>query len=349
MKSKNYAYVLNDLPEGCKKCLKGEKLVLFITGICPRKCNYCSLSEKRKDKDEIWANERPCSSTEDVIQEVIDSNATSASITGGDPLSRLERTLEYAKALKNKFGKSFHIHIYLTPILANEHSLKELSNYIDEVRFHPSFLTRNLKKEENEKEINIIKIASQIFGKQNTGIELPLLPDKKQEILEYTIKISPFISFVNLNEFEISDTNFDFVTENYVLNEDTCTIKGSKESGIWIIKELEKENSKLNINVCTAKTKLQYQFKNRLKLHKILPYGTRTNSGTVIYFTTPLSKENEQKIKSFKDYFIDKKKNRIIISPKIIQKIIKQTSLKLAKVEEYPTFDGDEVLIQPLN
>ncbi|MEM4270739.1 MAG: 4Fe-4S cluster-binding domain-containing protein [Candidatus Pacearchaeota archaeon] len=348
-KTKFEAYVLNGIPEGCKRCIKGEKLVLFITGICPRKCNYCSLSEKRKDIDAIWANERKCSSPKEVIEEAIESNATSASITGGDPLSVLPRTIEYAKALKNKFGKSFHIHIYLTPSLANESSLKELSKCIDEVRFHPSFLTKDLPKEENEKEKNIIKLASEIFGINNVGIELPLIPDKKQQILDYIKQTSTFIGFVNLNEFEISDTNFDFVTENYILNEDGCRINGSKESGIWIINELKKLNSKLKVNVCTAKTKLRYQYLNRLKLHNILPFGEKTSEGTVIYFVTPLTSENEQEIKKFNGYFIDKKKNRIIISKKLIEKLLKKTSLKITKVEEYPTFDGDEVLVQPIN
>jgi len=349
MKTKFDSYVLNDIPEGCKRCIKGEKLVLFITGICPRKCNYCSLSEKRKDIDVIWANERKCSSPNDVIEEAIESNATSASITGGDPLSVLPRTIEYAKALKERFGRNFHIHIYLTPTLANESSLKQLASYIDEVRFHPSFLTRDLTQEENQKEINIIKKASEIFGKDNTGIELPLIPDKKEKMLSFINQVSEFISFVNLNEFEISDTNLDFVTENYVLNEDTCTIKGSKESGIWIINQLKKAKSKLRVNVCTAKTKLCHQYLERLKLHNILPFGERTSQGTVVYFTAPLTEESENQIKPFKDYYIDKKKNRIIISPKIIRKVIEKTQLKISKVEEYPTYDGDEVYVEPLN
>lgn len=349
MKTKFDAYVLNGIPEGCKRCIKGEKLVLFITGICPRKCNYCSLSEKRKDIDVIWANERKCSSPKDVIEEAIESNATSASITGGDPLSVLQRTIKYAKALKERFGKNFHIHIYLTPTLANEESLKRLSTCVDEVRFHPSFLTRDLTEKENQKEIEIIKTASKIFGKNNTGIELPLIPDKKEKILSFINQISQFIAFVNLNEFEISDTNLDFVTKNYVLNEDTCTIKGSKEAGIWIINQLKKAKSKLKINVCTAKTKLRHQYLERLKLHKILPFGERTNQGTVVYFATPRTEENENQIKPFKYYFIDRKKNRIIISPKIINKIIEQTSLQIKKIEEYPTYDGDEVYVEPLN
>ncbi|MFA5084343.1 MAG: radical SAM protein, partial [Candidatus Paceibacterota bacterium] len=112
-KTKFASYCTNKLPEGCRFCVKGQKLVLFITGICSRNCFYCSLSEKRKNKDIVWANERECGSPKDAIAEAIASRAEGAGITGGDPLIVLDRTIKYAKALKKKFGKKFHIHIYL--------------------------------------------------------------------------------------------------------------------------------------------------------------------------------------------------------------------------------------------
>src|SRR3989344_4323951 len=96
------SYCLNGIAEGCKYCVKGRKLVLFISGICKIGCYYCSLSEKRKNRNIIWANEIECNSIKDVIEEAKESNATGAGITGGDPLLFLDRTLRYAKALKNK-------------------------------------------------------------------------------------------------------------------------------------------------------------------------------------------------------------------------------------------------------
>ena len=103
MKTRFDSYCINGIADGCKYCVKGKKLVLFITGKCLRSCSYCSLSTKRKNKDIIWANERECSTPEDLLEEVRKSNATSAGITGGDPLLFLSRTLKYAKILKKNF------------------------------------------------------------------------------------------------------------------------------------------------------------------------------------------------------------------------------------------------------
>ena len=138
-KTKFGSYCINGIAKGCRHCVKGKKLVLFITGICPRNCEYCSLSNLRKNIDKIWANERECQKIDEVIQEAEESKSDSAGITGGDPSLKLERTIEYASDLKKKFGKEFQIHIYLPTNLIDREKLMRLSKVIDEVRFHPAF------------------------------------------------------------------------------------------------------------------------------------------------------------------------------------------------------------------
>jgi len=203
-KTKYSSYCLNDIAEGCKFCVRGRKLVLFISGICSRNCYYCSLSDTRKNKDVIWANERKITSTKELIEEAKASNSKGAGITGGDPLLFLSRTIEYARAMKNKFGKNFHIHIYLPTKLVTRENLKKLSEYIDEVRFHPEFL---INKNSIEKDIEKIRLAGLFWDKPDIGIELPLLPDKKKEILNFILKVKENIGFVNFNELELSETN----------------------------------------------------------------------------------------------------------------------------------------------
>lgn len=330
-KTKFDSYCLGGISEGCKYCVKGEKLVLFVSGICKRNCWYCSLSKKRKNKDVIFANEKQCKTTKDIIEEVKESNATSAGITGGDPLLFLNRTIKFASELKKKFGKKFHIHIYLPTRFVTEEKLQKLSKVIDEVRFHPGFLINNNKTAEDIKKI---RLAKKIFGKENTGIELPMIPERKEEILDFIIGTSDYIGFANLNEFELSDTNFNRITENYKLKEGGYVVSGSLEAGKWILKELENKKVNLKVHLCTAELKNWHQFKNRLKRHTILPYGKRTQDGTVIYLVV------NKKLK-MEGTFYDKKKNRTILSESVAKRLLGKN--KIMRVEEFPTNDRIEV------
>lgn len=305
----------------------------------------------------MWANERPCNSNKDIIEEAKESNAKGAGITGGDPLLYFEKTLSAAKALKKEFGTQFHIHIYLPFPLVTKEKLVALEKTIDEVRFHASFLTETTNKQQasakqqatnkqiqnkNLEELEKLKLASQIFGKNRTGIELPMIPTKSKEILLYITKASPFISFCNLNEFELSDTNFSIIEKNYTLNSDTYTISNSIEEGKKILNHFKYES--LSIHLCTAKTKNHHQYHNRLLRHNILPYGTRTNDATVIYYTIKpenLEQATKEIKKLTKHFYVDKSQNRIILKKSIVPKIYKTKKFQINFSEEHPTFDAE--------
>ena len=318
-KTKFASYFVNGIANGCKYCVRGEKIVLFMGGKCSRNCWYCSLGNSRKKCRKIFVNERILSSEKDLIDEVKESNAKGMGITGGDPMINFEKTLRLAKIAKQKFDPGFHIHIYLPLNLVTVGKIKKLSKYVDEFRFHPSFLIGVAKTEE----IKLLKKISGAIGKKRIGIELPLIPGKKKEIIDFISKIKNFISFLNLNEFEISETNFSVVTKKYKLNDDTCTIYGSKKMGIEILKKLNSACPKLKIHLCTARTKDKFQYVNRLKRHNILPFGNRTADGNVIYFATysKILRAAENKIKKItKNYFLEKIKKRIIIKMQDVKK-----------------------------
>jgi len=330
-KTKFSSYCINGIAEGCKHCIQGKKLVLFITGKCSRNCEYCSLSNLRKNKDDVWANERKSRSIKEIIKEVEESNADSAGITGGDPLLKIDRTIKYAKALKDKFGEKFHIHIYLPTNLITEDKIKRLSEVVDEIRIHPGFL-RNAEKAEED--IEKIKLASKIIGKKNLGIEMPMFPDKEKEMLDFILSVKDYIDFVNLNELESSETNLDYITSKYKLKEGGYIIDCSKEAGIKLLEDLEKENVKLKVHLCTAETKNNYQYANRLKIHNILPYGYKTKEGTVIYLT---SEDKTLADKYPRETYYDKDKERVILSEELAKKLL--NDYKIKKTEEFPTFD----------
>jgi len=201
-------FYFGKLTKGCLECLEGKKLVLFISGVCKRKCFYCPLTETRMGIDAVWANEKKLSKPDAVSEAVEEArlcSARGAGITGGDPLLRLGRTIKYIKALKKAFGKKFHIHIYLPTENTTQKKLESLAKArVDEVRFHPLFLIKN-----TEKEIEKIMLAVSLKKKYKwkVGIEVPVIPKTEKALIRFIEKAKKLLDFVNLNELELSVLN----------------------------------------------------------------------------------------------------------------------------------------------
>ncbi len=343
MKKTPYAsYLSGSLTKGCKLCVKGQKMVLFVTGLCSRGCEFCPLSKMRKSIDKIYANERKISNEnayDEIIEEVKISGAKGCSLTGGDPLLKLNRTIKLATKLKQTFGKKFHIHLYASTKLVTRLKLKKLSKIVDEIRFHPDF------EKPIEQEIKKIALAKEFWKKKNIGIEIPCFSDKIKKIQEFIKQAVPYISFLNMNELESGEFSQKYMSKKYKINKDGYTISNSIDAGKYLIKKINEFAPKLNMHLCTAELKNWHQYKNRLKNYKMFPFAKKTKDGTIIYFATNYSKEFLPSLPP-KQFYLDKKKNRIILHPKLVNKL--KDKLEIFRIEEYPTYDREECEVEKI-
>lgn len=365
--NKFYSYNKGNLPKGCQLCIKGRKMVLFITGICPRNCWYCSVGDKKYQKDVIYANELKVEKDQDLINEVKKSAANGAGITGGDPLAKIERTIKYIKLLKKKFGKNFHIHLYTSLNLLTKEIVKKLEEAnLDEIRIHADIESNALWKK-----FELLKNT-----KMSKALEIPLIPDKEKETKKLLSFIKNKVDFINLNELESADTEHNENSKRGYKAKDylSYAAKGSLELGLKLIEELNLDN----VHLCTAKLKDSTQLSNRLKIRSQItkkPYDLVTEEGSfirgVIYLEKPSfnyteklkQKNKEEEIKKLKkiknnicqklkitkkDLYIDETKYRFLLSTKIVKKkkdLIKSLGYFPAIVEEYPTSDMFEIEI----
>ncbi|MFO8078101.1 MAG: radical SAM protein, partial [Thermoplasmatota archaeon] len=203
---KNSQYI-SSLSQGCKQCAQGSKLVLLITGLCPASCFYCPLSFKKKGNDVIYANEWKLKNENDaeiILKEAALMNAQGAGITGGDPLSVWKRTIRYIHLLKNHYGEHFHIHLYTSGLVHQEHIREVIDAGLDEIRFHPLPQTwMNMQKNPVNK-----AITAAVQTNAKIAIEIPAIPGMKKEII-HLIKWAEkqHIDYINLNELEFSEQN----------------------------------------------------------------------------------------------------------------------------------------------
>lgn len=336
---------LGKLSKGCELCFKGKKLVLFITGICPRNCIYCPLSEAKKNKDVIYANEVRVSKINQLLEEAKLSNAKGAGITGGDPLSKLNRTTLYIKTLKKKFGKKFHIHLYTSLDLITKNSVRKLQESgLDELRIHINIEDRN-----SWKKLPLIK------GKfQETGIEIPVIPGKEKEIIEMINYCKDFVDFFNLNELEYATLKEkEYKTKKWIVRA-SYEVENSEETALKILNHFK--NQKIRIHYCSAEFKDKVQFCERIKVRakSVANFlDIITDEGTLLKAVIYPEKENlislKKKLqKNFPKIKFIQDKNRIQAQFDSIKQISKKFK-NCAIVEEYPTKDKLEVYVEFLS
>ncbi|MFN4132789.1 MAG: radical SAM protein [Candidatus Hadarchaeales archaeon] len=342
--------LVGKMPKGCSLCVKGAKLVLFVTGLCKRNCYYCPLSEKRKGKDVVYANERPVNSLKEIFEEATAMNSLGAGITGGDPSIKLNRAVGYIKALKKKFGEKYHIHMYACGKLSREELEKLRDAGLDEIRFH---------------DWNAASVKTAADAGLCAGVEIPAVPHEYQKIIKLLKDVEKAGGkFANLNELEFSETNVKNLMKRGLRfkSEDSAGVKGSEETAIRVMRWAA-ANTRLNVHYCPSRLKDAVQLRNRLKRkakNVAKPHQRITEDGLLFMgIVTNVPPEALQKVRKrlIRKYeipgemiVINWRKKRIEMEWRLAEKIAtNEPSLKIAWVEEYPTFDGLETTVIPLS
>jgi pyruvate formate-lyase activating enzyme-like uncharacterized protein len=361
------------MAQGCKLCVEGRKLVLFVTGLCPQRCFYCPVSEHKFGHDVVYANEtriKDVKSAKEIIKEARLTGAKGAGITGGDPLVKVERCCQYIIEMKKEFGKDFHFHLYTPLKIVDEEKLRKLYDAgLDEIRFHPDL--------DDEALWPRLCLAKKF--KWDIGIEIPCIPGYEKKVMKLIDFALDKVDFINLNELELSDTKAAHyhLSELDYMQKDPISygVKGSKDAGMKILEYASRKG--LKAYFCTAQLKDSIQVGERIKLRAKgvkLPTDAVTKEGMLIRgciylpehkpsvgyrkMLETLDKEKEVKrLEKIREVIVDKFKAEIVIDIDKIrllasEKFVKSYSEKLkemglvpAIVEEYPTADAFEIEI----
>ncbi len=272
--------VRGELPKGCQYCWRGSKLVLFVTGICDKSCPYCPLSEKRKGKDVVYANELLVYSLEDIFEEAERMSAEGAGITGGEPTLVIDRTVQYIQLLKDYYGESFHIHLYTTTT-DPEYVRKLAEAGLDEIRFHP--MPETWEDIERSEYAKVIEEA--LKTDMDVGVEIPALPDKAREMVELAEALDRIgVQFLNMNELEIVESNYRNLRRlGYSFRDDeTVAADGSEEAALTVIYSADVD---MTLHFCSSRFKDAGQLRQRfIRVAKKIAkeYELITEEGTIM-------------------------------------------------------------------
>jgi len=273
--------VYGELPEGCKLCQEGLKTVVFLTGVCPLRCFYCPLSTERKNRDVVYVNE--VQTGEDALEktlraEVLRSASRGASLTGGEPLSRLRRAVSVIKYLKSVFGAGFHVHLYTSGVLLTRENLRSLVDAgLDELRIHAPLEVLEEK----------IKLAKEYADQLDLGLEYPALPGGDESLLKVVdLAEKHELQFVNLNELEFTETNYSsLLLRGFRMLKDYRSAEGSSATALKVIAAVEEKGYSVTVHFCPVAVK-DYQ-QTGLRYYRTAtmiarPYQLVTDEGTTL-------------------------------------------------------------------
>lgn len=355
--------------EGCIQCMQGSKLVLFVTGKCHWKCDYCPLSENRRESRWMFANERQCETFDEVIEEAKAMRATGAGITGGDPMMDFDHTLEGIRSLRQEFGPEFHMHMYtsipFTPFRADD--LADAG--LDEIRFH-------LLDFELEPYLESMRACT--AAGLHTGVELPCPPDMPERMaaLLEEMREAP-MSFLNLNELEITVGNHDEMElRGFNLSDEiTAGAAGSADLALLLrdrVRAAEvgapdpedggvREPYGFHLKFCTAVYKDAGQLRRRFLRRgeaTILPHETLTEDGTLLFGVLHCAEEEaEPHIEEISEVcdlprsFLhwDGSRSRIELPLALAEDLAESVDAPVAMVEVHPTHERLEMTVVWLN
>jgi len=332
------------LAKGCVQCREGAKLVLLVTGECESGCFYCPISDAKRGKDVVFANERRVTERGEVLAEARTIGAKGTGVTGGDPLTRPKRTCSQIRALKKEFGPGHHIHLYTSTIDRRAYLALQRCG-LDELRIHPPIgLWGRMERSGLEEAVKGLTMK--------VGIEVPAIPGKEKE-LESLIRFADRagFDFVNLNELEFSETNAAAMKrKGFEVKDDvSAAVKGSEELALGLL-ELD---VKIPVHYCSSSFKDSVQLRRRIKRRArrtALPSDMVTDDGTLLKGVIETS-EIDDAISTLNDEFNvptalihrDEEKRRLEVAPWILQRISKELPYDSFIVEEYPTADRLEV------
>jgi pyruvate formate-lyase activating enzyme-like uncharacterized protein len=334
-------------------------MVLFVTGLCRFRCFYCPVSERRNQKDVVYANERRVETDRDVLDEARAIGASGTGITGGDPLGVIDRTDHYVRLLKSEFGSEHHIHLYTHE--PNAEKLRRLAGSgLDEFRLHiPHYLWGSLRGS-GDAYRSVLEQAP-AWGIRR-GVEIPVLPEKEAELVRLLETLDEIgVDFVNLNEMEFSETNEAKLHERaYELDPmNGWGVLGSRAVATRVVRA-----SRLTVPVhyCSSRFKDSVQLRQRLlrRAERTAPsFASRTKDGTIVYGVVEaparvdlarLGRRVGVLAQVGPDgYRVDFARRRVELGAEDLRRVAGRLRLPAWEVEEYPTADALEVERAPLN
>ncbi|WP_153306397.1 radical SAM protein [Desulfogranum japonicum] len=241
---------MTNLSPGCRLCVEGLWSCLFINGKCNGNCFYCPTSQ-----DEVGSpttNTVSFQDSKDYIAYLRLFGFKGASISGGEPLLTLDKSVRFIRSIKKHFGENIYVWLYTNGILATRDIMKRLAGAgLDEIRFDIGATGYSMRHLEHA--VGVIPTVT---------VEIPAVPEENERMKCLLPTLYDCgVQHLNLHQLRLTPYNFEkMVIRNYrFLHGKKVTVLDSELTALELLLHGKKNNIKLPINYCSFPYKNQFQ------------------------------------------------------------------------------------------
>jgi pyruvate formate-lyase activating enzyme-like uncharacterized protein len=238
------------LSPGCQTCATGGWSCLFINGRCNASCFYCPTSQD--DTGDPLTNGIPFASPEDYAEYVALFGFTGASISGGEPLLTLDRTLAYIDAVRRRCGAAVHIWMYTNGTLLTREIAEELrSAGLGEIRFDIGATGYNLNK---------LQLAVGVIP--TVTVEIPTVPEEEELLQHKLVEMAALgVQHLNLHQLRLTPHNSRHLASRpyTFVHGENVTVLESELTALRLVRYAIEQGIDLPVNYCSFPYKRRFQ------------------------------------------------------------------------------------------
>lgn len=238
------------LSPGCQACASGAWSCLFINGRCNASCFYCPTSQDATD----WplSNGIPFDTPEDYAEYVAMFGFTGASISGGEPLLTLDRTLAYIAAVRRRCGDAVHLWMYTNGILLTRDIVSALADAgLGEIRFDIGATSYNLTK---------LRLAVGIIP--TVTVEIPTVPEEEMLLRQKLSEMAAAgVQHLNLHQMRLTPHNLRHLASRpyTFVHGEKVTVLESELTALRLVRYGIEQGIDLPVNYCSFPYKRRFQ------------------------------------------------------------------------------------------
>lgn len=238
------------LSPGCLTCAQGGWSCLFINGRCNASCFYCPTSQDETDGP--ISNGIPFATPEDYAEYVALFGFTGASISGGEPLLTLDRTLAYIAAVRRRCGNAVHLWMYTNGVLLTRDIASALADAgLNEIRFDIGATGYNLTK---------LRLAVGVIS--TVTVEIPTVPEEEELLREKLVEMAAAgVQHLNLHQMRLTPYNLRHLAGRAYtfVHGEKVTVLESELTALRLVRYGIEQRIDLPINYCSFPYKRRFQ------------------------------------------------------------------------------------------